>query len=244
MGKDYYAILGVGRDADDEQIKRGYRKQAVKWHPDKWTSKSESERAAAEERFKDAAAAYEVLSDKQKRTIYDQYGEEGLKAGGGGGGCGGGGMPGGFGGMGGRPMDGGVKFTFSSGGGGRSMDNARAEGLFRQFFSQGDPFRSADDPFDDIFAGLSGLRRSTGIASGGRRAPRADVLPHGTPVRLCDLSQANFNGASGTIDHWDEARGRYVVSLAEGGSLAVRSQNVSQVVAGARGWNLAAAAQW
>ena len=115
---------------------------------------------------------------------------------------------------------------------------------FRQFFSQGDPFRSADDPFDDIFAGLSGLRRSTGIASGGRRAPRADVLPHGTPVRLCDLSQANFNGASGTIDHWDEARGRYVVSLAEGGSLAVRSQNMSQVVAEARGWNLAAAAQW
>ena len=124
-------------------------------------------------------------------------------------------------------MDGGVKFTFSSGGGGRSMDNARAEELFRQFFSQGDPFRSADDPFDDIFAGLSGLRRSTG-------APRADVLPHGTPVRLCDLSQANFNGASGTIDQWDEARGRYVVSLAEGGSLAVRSQNMSQVVAEAR----------
>ena len=74
MGKDYYALLGIGRDASDDDIKKGYRKAAVKWHPDKWSSKTSAEKAAAEEKFKDIAAAYEVLSDKQKRAIYDKYG--------------------------------------------------------------------------------------------------------------------------------------------------------------------------
>ena len=84
MGKDFYAILGVSKGASDDEIKKGYRKQAVKWHPDKHSSKGDAEKAEAEEKFKDAAMAYEVLSDKDKRAVYDRYGEEGLKAGGGG----------------------------------------------------------------------------------------------------------------------------------------------------------------
>ena len=83
MGKDYYKILGVPKDASEDQIKKGYRKMALKYHPDKNKSPN------AEEKFKEISEAYDVLSDKDKRSVYDRYGEEGLKAGGGGGGGGG-----------------------------------------------------------------------------------------------------------------------------------------------------------
>jgi DnaJ-class molecular chaperone len=78
MGKDYYKVLEVARDADADTIKRAYRKQALRWHPDK----NQDNKEAAEEKFKDIAEAYDVLSDAQKRAVFDQYGEEGLKGGG------------------------------------------------------------------------------------------------------------------------------------------------------------------
>lgn len=136
MGKDYYAILGVSKGASDDVIKKAYRKLAMKWHPDKNPTAKE----AAEAKFKEIAEAYEVLSDKTKRNIYDQVGEEGLKGGagqqppGGGGGMGGGGG----GGMGGFPGG----FSFSTGGpsggsGGFSGFAPRdANDIFAQFFQQ------------------------------------------------------------------------------------------------------------
>jgi len=72
--RDYYEVLGVSRDADDDQIKSNYRKLALKYHPDRNPGDKE-----AEENFKEAAEAYEVLRDAQKRGIYDQYGHEGLQ---------------------------------------------------------------------------------------------------------------------------------------------------------------------
>lgn len=72
--RDYYEILGVEKSADAEEIKRSYRRLAMKHHPDRNPGD-----AAAEKAFKDAAAAYEVLGDEQKRKIYDQYGHEGLR---------------------------------------------------------------------------------------------------------------------------------------------------------------------
>ena len=60
MAKDYYKILGIDKNATDDQIKKAYRKAAVKWHPDRWTNKSEKERKNAEEKFKEAAEANEV----------------------------------------------------------------------------------------------------------------------------------------------------------------------------------------
>ncbi|XP_034100645.1 dnaJ protein homolog 1 [Drosophila albomicans] len=75
MGKDFYQILGISRHAEEDEIKKAYRKLALKYHPDKNKS------AEATERFKLVAEAYEVLSDKRKRDIYDRSGEEGLNHG-------------------------------------------------------------------------------------------------------------------------------------------------------------------
>jgi DnaJ-class molecular chaperone len=75
MSKNYYDILEVNKDAKEDEIKKSYKKLAVKWHPDKnMDNKEESER-----RFKEISEAYQVLSDPEKRQIYDNYGEEGLK---------------------------------------------------------------------------------------------------------------------------------------------------------------------
>jgi len=72
--RDYYEVLGVEKNSDDETIKRAYRKLAMKYHPDKNKDNKE-----AEEKFKEACEAYEVLSDKDKRVRYDQYGHAGLE---------------------------------------------------------------------------------------------------------------------------------------------------------------------
>ncbi|KAG0043654.1 hypothetical protein BGZ83_011178 [Gryganskiella cystojenkinii] len=129
MGKDYYKLLGVDKSASDDQLKKAYRKLALKYHPDK---NSDPE---AHKKFQDISEAYEVLSDKDKRAIFDQYGEDGLKAGGGGGPGGAGGFPGG--GFSGFPGGGGTTFSFGGGGGGggggfRPTD---AEDIFKQFFA-------------------------------------------------------------------------------------------------------------
>ncbi|HEU0014139.1 MAG TPA: molecular chaperone DnaJ [Longimicrobium sp.] len=87
--RDYYEVLGVARDADGEAIKKAYRKLALQYHPDRSGGDKE-----AEERFKEATEAYEILRDADKRAAYDRFGHAGVKRGGPGG-------PGGFGGFGG-----------------------------------------------------------------------------------------------------------------------------------------------
>ncbi|CAM6012007.1 unnamed protein product [Sphagnum balticum] len=76
MGVDYYNVLKLGKGASDDDLKKAYRKLAMKWHPDK----NPNNKKVAEAKFKEVAEAYEVLSDPQKRSLYDNYGEEGLKA--------------------------------------------------------------------------------------------------------------------------------------------------------------------
>ncbi|WP_038936136.1 DnaJ domain-containing protein, partial [Yersinia pestis] len=85
--RDYYEVLGVSRDAEEREIKKAYKRLAMKFHPDR-----QSEDKNAEEKFKEAKEAYEILTDAQKRAAYDQYGHAAFEQGGmGGGGFGGGG---------------------------------------------------------------------------------------------------------------------------------------------------------
>ncbi|KAL9969624.1 hypothetical protein ACROYT_G021859 [Oculina patagonica] len=127
MGKDYYKILGVPKTAKDDEIKKAYRKLALKWHPDKNKS------ADAEEKFKEISEAYDVLSDKEKREIFDKYGEEGLR-----------GVP-------------------ESGGNGTNMNFGGGPGFRTFVFTSGnarDTFARAfgdDDEFADIIGGLGGF---------------------------------------------------------------------------------------
>ncbi len=111
--QDYYELLGVARDASDRDIKKAYRRLAMKYHPDRNPDDKE-----AELKFKEISEAYEVLSDAQKKAAYDQYGHAGLD---GQGGFGGGGFEGGF-----SDIFGDVfGDIFGGGGGGRRRSNVR-----------------------------------------------------------------------------------------------------------------------
>merc|ERR1712013_693516 len=114
MGKDYYRVLGIAKGASDEEIKKSYRKLAMKYHPDK------NNAPGAEEKFKEIGEAYDVLSDPKKKQIYDQYGEDGLK-----GSSGGGGVP-----------------NFGEGPGYTYSYHGDPRATFTQFFGSSNPFES------------------------------------------------------------------------------------------------------
>ncbi|KAF9223700.1 DnaJ-domain-containing protein [Gyrodon lividus] len=144
MGVDYYKILDVSPNATEDEVKRAYKKMALKWHPDRNQGSEEASR-----RFKEISEAFEVLSDNNKRKIYDQVGEEGLK--------GGGAPPGaGFSGSGGFP--GATSFTFTTGPGGAGG------------FSPTDPQRVFEQMFARGFPGLSS------IGGMGGRSPMSSVF--------------------------------------------------------------------
>ncbi|MRG96936.1 DnaJ C-terminal domain-containing protein [Polyangium spumosum] len=144
MARDLYTVLGVARDADEDTIKKAFRKLAVQYHPDKAPGK------ANEAKFKEINRAYEVLSDKQKRALYDEFGEDSLQQGfdperarfvrqyGGGRGRAGGG------GAGGVPFN--VEEIFGGGGGGGGAD------------------------FGDLFGDMFGRIRGGGARGGPRGA--------------------------------------------------------------------------
>lgn len=152
MGKDYYKILEISKTASDDDIKKAYRKLALKYHPDKNKS------PGAEEKFKEVAEAYEVLSDKKKREIYDQYGEEGLK--------------------GGTPS--GSNFTYTFHGDPRAT--------FAQFFGNSNPFQSFFDGFgfddNDPFTVIMGSPHMTEMRTKSQDAP----VEHDLYVSLEDVN--------------------------------------------------------
>lgn len=80
--RDYYEVLEINKGATEAEIKKAYRKAAMKYHPDKYTNASEQERKEAEEKFKEINEAYQVLSDPQKKQQYDQFGHSAFENGG------------------------------------------------------------------------------------------------------------------------------------------------------------------
>ena len=129
MAKNYYDILGVERKASEQDIKKAYKRMALKFHPDK------NKDPGAEEKFKEIAEAYEVLIDAEKRATFDRYGEEGLK-----------------GNVHRRHSQSNVDPAFNShffgGHGGHhrpGFGHIDPFELFRSFFGTGDPFSSFDD---------------------------------------------------------------------------------------------------
>ena len=144
MEEDLYAMLGVSPSANGDEIRRAYRKLAVRWHPDK----NPDDKERAEAMFKKVAAAYEILSDDDKRAAYDRYGIEGVEGAASGDG-------GGFGAF--YPRGGGSS-SRSRGGGGYQPPGGFYHDpfeIFREVFGGRDPF---DDFFGDVdpFAGRGG----------------------------------------------------------------------------------------
>ncbi|GMM56839.1 type II HSP40 co-chaperone [Maudiozyma humilis] len=190
-----YDLLGVSPTANDQEIKKGYRKSALKYHPDKPTGDTE--------KFKEISEAFEILSDKNKREVYDQYGLEAARSGGPQfGGAGAGGFPGGAGGF--------------PGGGAHSFSNEDAFNIFSQFFGgAGGPsdggfsFSSGGMPgghsgfggmpggmggMGGMPGGMGGMPGGMGGMPGGFRSgssspagPPEEVVPVNLPVSLEDL---------------------------------------------------------
>lgn len=127
---DYYEVLGVSKSATDQEIKTAYRKQALKWHPDR------NKEAGAAEKFKEINKAFEVLSNPQKKQMYDQYGESAFKGGSAGGTPGGGQYY----------QEGPFKVYTNFGGEGNPFENMDFGGfsdpfdIFEQFFGFQSPF--------------------------------------------------------------------------------------------------------
>jgi len=162
MPRDYYDILGVAKGADASTIKKSYRKLAKKYHPD--VNKSEE----AKQKFAELQEAYEVLSDQEKRKLYDQFGHAGVKSGAAGG-PGGPGGPGGFGGFGGFG-GGGHRKTYSGPGGfnvrfEESGGGVRLDDVFEQLFGS----RGGGPGGSGGFGGMGGMG-GAGFGGGGQRA--------------------------------------------------------------------------
>jgi DnaJ-class molecular chaperone len=136
---DYYDILGVSKGASADELKKAYRKQALEWHPDR----HKDDKEAAEKRFKEINEAYQILSDPQKKSAYDQFGHEAFAPGGGFRGA-----PG-FGGQGSAGQAGQwgpFTYTYTSGGGGSpyaGFDFGDPFDIFESIFGGGSPFRQA-----------------------------------------------------------------------------------------------------
>ena len=156
--RDYYEVLGVNKSATDAEIKKAYRKLAKKYHPD-----MNKDNPKAEELFKEVTEAYEVLSDKEKRKLYDQFGHAAFDEGAGQGGAynaggqGFGSGAGGFGGFGGQGFRGGFSGgggfgsgNFGGGGGGSFHFNGNSGDGYQEYYYTGD---NLDDIFDGFFGG-------------------------------------------------------------------------------------------
>jgi len=178
-----YDSLSIQPSATQDEIKKAYRKAALKWHPDKNKDKPE-----AAEKFKEVSQAYEVLSDPEKRKVYDQYGLEFLLGGGrapppgaeegGMPGGGFGGFPGGFQNFSSGGPGGGRSFHFSTNGGSNGFNFGNPEDIFAQFTKNSG---GGDADLFDLLGGMGGGGRSRRAGGGGFGGAGFGASPRGQP---------------------------------------------------------------
>lgn len=243
---DYYQVLGVSRTATDSELTKAYKKLALKHHPDK----NQNRRPEAEEEFKKITEAYDALRDPEKRKIYDQFGKDGLQGNvgpGHGGASAGSGMGGGM-----TQEQAQAMFSQFFGGASGAGSGPRPSSTRLSFTTAGGgPFVMSDDGIDleTLFMGM-GVGGSTGgrrsATSGRRRCPvpsregpyshhpesrasRTWAMSSGSRVTIHGLSKAKeHNGKTGTVQHFDEERGRYAVQVDAGSLIWARPANLIQ----------------
>lgn len=187
---DYYDILGVSKDASAAEIKKAYRKQAVEWHPDK----HKDDKEAAEKRFKEINEAYQILSDSQKRSAYDQFGHNAFSPGGAG--------AGGFGGQ--NPFAGGASqgrwgpftYTYTSSGNNQNpfggYDFGDPFDIFEQFFGGQSPFgrRQAMPRYSitlDFMEAVKGVEKEVEVEGKKRKIKIPAGVGEGSSIRFEDF---------------------------------------------------------
>jgi len=232
--EDFYVRLGLDKNCTENQIKSAYKKQALKYHPDK--------NPDGVEQFKKVTEAYEVLSDKEKRSTYDQFGKEGLAGAAG---------PGGFSGFGG----GGPGFRTSAGG---PADFAHFDKIFRDFFGSGGfgddfggggggvTFSTSTGGIPGGFSGLGGgfpgmmggkgggmhqFMNMQGMGGAGRDPKEIDpkavhLIQRGTIVVVKQLkNNTSLNGYTGQVTGFDESTGRYDINVQDR-TVGLKPQNL------------------
>lgn len=187
-GKDFYETLELTKTASEADIKKAYRKLALKWHPDKNPNNAKE----AEKRFKEISEAYEVLSDKNKREIYDKYGKEGLTRGGGGDtGERGAGFSAGF-----NPFEHfagfhgrGARGFGGGGGGGHPFHFRSPQEIFEEFFGTRDIFNIFDDDDGNTF-GRQNLKQES--SSKRQRGAQSNAMSHIFSFPGMDMGNSGF----------------------------------------------------
>ncbi len=252
---DYYSILGCTKSSTPDELKKAYRKLAVKWHPDK-----NPDNETATQNFQKISEAYNILSDEKKRKLYDQYGKQGVDAADH--------MPEGAGGGGGFPA--GMHFG-GGGGGGMHMSPEQAQAMFSEMFGGSDPFggmfgssmggpgpgmmfsmggipagaggmrgsmrgMGETDPFASMFSGMGGMPGMSMNMNNMRQSPPQpksyDTIPNGTVVSLKNLiSQPDRNGDQGKILQYNPSKQRYIIFFEDSDeTIAVKASNLLQHV--------------
>src|SRR3990170_770253 len=187
--RDYYDVLGIGRETGPEAIKKAYRRLAMQFHPDRVPPEQKAE---AEEKFKEVSEAYEVLADEEKRRLYDEYGHAGVE----------------------QRAWGGQGFDWSRFTHAGDLEDLFGEDLFRNFFGG-----SAFDQFFGRRAGRAGPQRGADLRYDLeidledvlRGARKTIEVPHAVRCKPCDGTGAE----GGRVQRCPQCKGSGQVSLVQ-----------------------------